>query len=346
MNRKIGLDIARAIAVGLVLLSHLTNALSDLGFLGVELFFALSGYLIGGILLRMLSSENVPSWRNIWVFWRRRWWRTLPNYSLFLPIFVVFHSLSDSTPGLRTILPCLVFAQGIVPSGIGFYEVSWSLCIEEWFYLLFPLAIMVFCQVGVPKGKAVWCAVVVFILGPILLREGLASSCDFDSIRKTTFARLDAIIYGVVISAIEARYDLSLVLRRQMLGAGIASLVLALGLSHFRLSHFRLADVMLFVFVPAGFALMLPWLAKVETFPAYLGFMRPVIYRLSLWSYSIYLCHIPVFFLVYWAFGDLRVHLGWNLFSKAVGIALAVVVSSQIYSRFEVRLTAMRPSQV
>ena len=93
-QRIFGLDLLRAIAIGLVLLCHITPffvfplapgwfaEVSALASLGVDLFFVLSGFLIGGILLRDL--DRGASFRSLVAFWSRRWWRTLPNYYLFL----------------------------------------------------------------------------------------------------------------------------------------------------------------------------------------------------------------------------------------------------------------------
>src|SRR5262249_13567018 len=94
-ERVFGLDLMRAIAIALVLVCH-SWALSDvpsywgegiasvLGVLGVELFFVLSGFLIGNILLRQF--EHGVDVGEMFSFWRRRWFRTLPAYYLYLLI--------------------------------------------------------------------------------------------------------------------------------------------------------------------------------------------------------------------------------------------------------------------
>src|ERR1700741_3248969 len=93
MNRIFGLDILRTLAILLVVFSHAlrfapvapeTHHLLELfmGYTGVELFFALSGFLIGGILLR--ENETAISAKSIGKFWFRRWMRTLPAYYLVL----------------------------------------------------------------------------------------------------------------------------------------------------------------------------------------------------------------------------------------------------------------------
>ncbi|HEX7914772.1 acyltransferase family protein, partial [Rudaea sp.] len=87
--RRFGLDAWRALAILLVLVGHasfwflpLTRELDvwySLAFLGVELFFVLSGFLIGGILIDKFRSGSF----HLRQFWIRRWLRTLPNYFLF-----------------------------------------------------------------------------------------------------------------------------------------------------------------------------------------------------------------------------------------------------------------------
>ena len=93
-SRNLGLDILRSVAIGLVLMAHsltfffrwtrldLDASYYVLGFLGVELFFVLSGFLIGRILIEDVLPER--SWRSLGRFYIRRWLRTLPPYYLVL----------------------------------------------------------------------------------------------------------------------------------------------------------------------------------------------------------------------------------------------------------------------
>jgi peptidoglycan/LPS O-acetylase OafA/YrhL len=88
-NRIYGLDVYRAIAIIIVVMGHgiLVNPQISPPFPvidGVELFFVLSGFLIGSILIRTLEKDNVFNFRSVLYFWKRRWFRTLPNYYLIL----------------------------------------------------------------------------------------------------------------------------------------------------------------------------------------------------------------------------------------------------------------------
>src|SRR5687768_15474997 len=91
-NRILRRDIVRATAIWLVLAAHTCPTRSYLQWpnvfavLGVELFFVLSGFLIGGSLIRLAEEGRLQSLANVWGFWRRRWFRTLPNYYLFLAL--------------------------------------------------------------------------------------------------------------------------------------------------------------------------------------------------------------------------------------------------------------------
>ncbi|HTV42772.1 MAG TPA: acyltransferase family protein [Candidatus Sulfotelmatobacter sp.] len=106
-ERYFGPDLIRALAIVLVLLSHTVPGGTEfpalgvaryyLGLLGVEIFFVLSGFLIGGILIDELYSDRLESISGTVSFWRRRWFRTLPNYYLFLAIIILQERLSSGT---------------------------------------------------------------------------------------------------------------------------------------------------------------------------------------------------------------------------------------------------------
>src|SRR5208283_2695708 len=95
-DHNFGLDLARFIAVALVLVTHCTSMFLSLtsikppvvvllsAFFGVELFFVLSGFLIGRLLFRIAETDPTP--RGWLIFMTRRWLRTLPLYFIWLLI--------------------------------------------------------------------------------------------------------------------------------------------------------------------------------------------------------------------------------------------------------------------
>jgi peptidoglycan/LPS O-acetylase OafA/YrhL len=108
---------------------------------GVSIFFVLSGFLIGRILLRTVLKENFNG-RMLIEFWIRRWFRTLPNYFFILSILVIYsfifvnQPLEDQPVHLYRYFS---FTQNLTSPHPNFFPEAWSLSVEEWFYLCIPI---------------------------------------------------------------------------------------------------------------------------------------------------------------------------------------------------------------
>lgn len=221
-QRNFGLDLIRAIAISLVLISHcsllfypdsqplIKTILMLGGTLGVDIFFVLSGYLIGGILLNHCENNKLQL-PDITYFWVRRWFRTLPNYFLILFIncflgIYLFKQIPDDIGSY------FYFFQNFSHAQSDFFTESWSLSIEEFSYLFTPMAVMLFYTIK-KNGK------MAFLLGSLLLIT-LAnfsrihyhlSEINMDyhfwttSLRKVVIYRIDAICYGFL-AIYAARY--------------------------------------------------------------------------------------------------------------------------------------------
>lgn len=138
-----GLDLLRAAAIAWVLVCHAGGfglLPSDyFGWMGVDLFFALSGFLIGGQLFRPLARGETPDYAG---FFARRLLRTLPAYLVVVGLYVAFPILWDRS-SLQPAWQFLTFTQNLFidPSKANSFSQAWSLCVEEQFYLLLPAAI-------------------------------------------------------------------------------------------------------------------------------------------------------------------------------------------------------------
>lgn len=212
-ERVFGLDLLRAIAILLVFGLHGLYILQPhtapihyghiAAFLGVELFFVLSGFLIGGILIRDI--EQAPGTgplppavlKN---FWLRRWYRTLPNYYLFLLLEILLIRFWHDIP-LHEFRDYFFFLQNFAWAQPNFYEVSWSLAVEEWFYLLMPLGLSAACRLTRSRAQAVLATALVAIVSVSLVRLAfvLAAQPLWDAaVRKVVVFRLDSIMFGVL----------------------------------------------------------------------------------------------------------------------------------------------------
>src|SRR5690606_37576027 len=109
---------------------------------GVGVFFVLSGFLIGGILIKDLNRYrfNIKTLRTFWI---KRWSRTLPNYFLYLFLSVLLIPILYSDFDLLWLINYSTFTHNLFSAPpYAFYGHSWSLSVEEWFYLLTPLLML------------------------------------------------------------------------------------------------------------------------------------------------------------------------------------------------------------
>jgi len=220
-NRVFGLDLMRALAIIFVVMGHgsmLEKANTHFPWIkildGVELFFVLSGFLIGGILIKIFQNDNPFRISTIFNFWIRRWFRTLPNYYLVLIlniIVVYFGIINEDFSHFNW--KFFFFLQNFSAPLTDFFWESWSLSIEEWFYLLFPLILgglyFLLNRHNIQRKYLFLGAIMIFLLVPFLLRFFIASQYNVDKfwlgtrIYKVVIFRLDGIALGLLAAFIK-----------------------------------------------------------------------------------------------------------------------------------------------
>ena len=214
-----GLDAVRALAVVAVLLFHLPQRYLPGGFLGVDLFFVLSGFLITGVLLRSVHPDGSLGLKH---FWSRRARRLLPALIVMLvivlPVYAIwFASPTDLEPARQDGLASLFYVTNWsqIWHGQSYFTATladsplrhmWSLAVEEQFYLVWPLVVMV--AVGRGGTKAVF--VTAYVLGAVaallLIVLGTTRVVSFNSLYLGTHTRAAAVLAGAALAAWFATY--------------------------------------------------------------------------------------------------------------------------------------------
>jgi peptidoglycan/LPS O-acetylase OafA/YrhL len=202
------LDGARGLAILLVLMFHfggpfpgepdlpskLLRASMAGGWVGVDLFFVLSGFLI----TRNLLADDGDRRGVLLRFWRNRALRIFPAYYLFL----IAHTLLSSTPSACYWLYYCNWTRAFDAVELGSARSHlWSLAIEEQFYLLWPLLVL-----GLSRRRLVWLAWTVVVLAPLLRGAALLAHAEPMLVYRGTPFRIDALVWGALI-ALGARWQ-------------------------------------------------------------------------------------------------------------------------------------------
>ncbi len=216
-TRLPGLDTLRALAIAVVMVFHLHGLLpgafapiARFGWMGVDLFFVLSGYLIGSQLLKPVRDGRGISLLN---FYRNRAYRILPVYLVVLALYV-FWPLWREAPGISPLWQFLTFTENFFVD----YSVNqafshvWSLCVEEHFYLLLPMIVLVMSRraaawktialltVFVALGVAVRSYQYFHVLSPMGRDSDAFGVGYIERIYYPTTTRLDGLLAGVTLA--------------------------------------------------------------------------------------------------------------------------------------------------
>lgn len=307
-SRIHGLDTLRALAVTLVVLHHYVLFVSDaptfgwvgeIGWAGVDLFFALSGYLIGNQIFQALRSPEGLSLRH---FYARRLLRTLPNFWVVLALYALWPAFRGDAPMLP-LWRYLSFTQNIrLEPGTAFSH-AWSLCIEEQFYMLLPALAMLGAVLRGPRRGA-WLAIAAaFALGmatrwQIWLDgpqgEG-ALHYYYKYVYYSSWCRFDELLAGVALALLKnyhAKAWISVIHHgNKLLAAG--SIVTAYAFWRFLDDHYGLETTVFgYPLLALGFSLLI--LAALAPGSLLHRVRVPGAASLALWSYAVYLLHKQV----------------------------------------------------
>jgi len=215
-HRQPGLDLLRALAIALVVIYHaglfgfvLPFRVQRFGWIGVDLFFVLSGYLIGGQLLSRLARGKGPDTR---LFYWRRALRILPAYLVIVAVYFFLPGALREYERMPPVWKFLTLTQNIGLRGGTAFSHAWSLCIEGQFYLLLPFVLLALVRTGrmsvsvlVPVAILAWCIVIRGVLAHVNISAPQVSFGWWQQwIYYPTYSRLDALTIGVSLAAIKS----------------------------------------------------------------------------------------------------------------------------------------------
>jgi peptidoglycan/LPS O-acetylase OafA/YrhL len=282
------LDGWRAFAIAGVLLCHsfASTYWSMSGALGVNLFFAISGYLITARLLAEHRSTGAFSLQN---FYLRRAFRILPPALIYLAVVAILAALGVVEASRTDIVSCLVFLRnywGAAPFHGWYTGHFWSLAVEEQFYVFWPLLLLF----SGPK-RARWVAPALAISFAVwrsvdMRHAWMADLFHNEALRNGSLRsdyRMDAILWGCTLAILTQTRDLKkLVSLKTSSWLAIAALVAAVALNVFQPKGYMIAQALLFpIAVIATVAQPQAWLSRIlESSP---------LQRIGRLSYSLYL---------------------------------------------------------
>lgn len=303
-GRNFGLDLFRVLAEFSVLLAHFLmwvayaeridgmQFMLIIGSVGLEFFFVMSGFLIGGMLLDITDrGVSVARWKEFTI---RRLLRVLPPYLVWLAVLWTFYPPASEQQ--FNILSFLTFTQNLAWASVGgqWFDVSWSLSVEFWFYISFGgLSLIAFKYAG---RVGFFVVTLLYIFIPLLARVAFHDLESWDlSIRKVVVFQLDAIAYGVLLVYAIRKYSLLLAWRSYLAITGAVVILCTVawwwGSEHQFNVQLSFNKIFILNFILVGLCMIFPWVLHIRC-------NNPRIVRLIGWlsdtSYAVYLVHLTV----------------------------------------------------
>ena len=342
-----GLDGIRAIAVIMVLAYHLKLALFKSGFLGVTVFFVLSGYLITGILISEVEEEGTIDLKN---FWLRRIRRLVPAVMSMAVVIIFVSAVVNKiifTKGCKDFLASVLgfnnwwqifnkvsyFEAAGVPSP---FTHCWSLAIETQFYLIYPLILLGIYKLVKSRGEGrakrgllfAGVTLLLALISVILMIVLFDPQQDASRVYYGTDTRAFSLLFGALLAIL---WDYRMVPRRlsasvnMVLGSVSFAVLLVMtiainGSSNFWYRGGQFFGTILTVLMVYAVSGRKTWLSRFLS--------NPVLKWIGDRSYSIYLWHYPIILLI-----SKGIKASWWI--TLIEIVLSVVLAELSYRFIE-----------
>ena len=294
-DRSVELDFVRGVAILLVvgfhalapatpyaLIAGIESTVKAVGWSGVDLFFVLSGFLVGGVLLSEYKKTGALDVKRFII---RRGLKIWPAYYF----YILFQVIVGRHPIQSFLVANLLHIQNYVGSSL---EHTWTLSVEEHFYLLLSLSIawMILRK---------WSARKMILTFAVMLCLVLAIRCAtwyaglHEMAQHGTHTRIDSLLFGVVLTALlqfYPRYFAAIVNRKGLLISIFVSAIAFVALAHDKLTIlYSIGYTWIYVAYGAFMLLLYGHSGTIRDFVAY-----RVVAKVGVYSYGIYLWHLSV----------------------------------------------------
>jgi peptidoglycan/LPS O-acetylase OafA/YrhL len=346
MKRSFGIDFIRTFAIALVIFRHYGYYTGfNYGHFAIEFLFVVSGFLIGQILFNdFFSTESIEP-ASLKRFMIRRWFRILPLYYFCLLVkFIIAPQIGWK------IFYYIFFLQNHF-YGIDFYPVSWTLVIDEWFYLGVPLMLFLFIRFVAHKSNHILGFIIGVIVAINLARFFWVNQTDaqWQGLVGNVPFRQDTLLFGVLLAFIKKKYNTVF----QRLDNPVAFLIALGGVVAFifvmRSIRYPVDNVneyiwtRTFAFSIISFLIMLtlPWLENsfpVSDKPVFRRWNSFIVWGSKL-SYALYLVHADVKHIFLPHLLDLGIP---ELIAGLILIGISIAISVILYKILEKPLLIVR----
>tara|TARA_B110000902_G_scaffold263180_1_gene341710 strand:+ start:444 stop:1487 length:1044 start_codon:yes stop_codon:yes gene_type:complete len=336
------IDQLRFIAAFTVAITHLIIVqkglnvnLEIISSMSVEIFFIISGFVLAPQILKTIKTKNLINYK---IFLIRRWYRTIPLYLLSL----ILTSILLGNLFTFDFFKYFFFVQNFFNNSLNvdFFSIAWSLSVEEWFYIIFPLFLLISFKIfNLNKADHVVLVTIFFILIIFLIRFFYSDYSEWGSnVRRIVIFRLDSIAFGFILFFVKDK-----IILKKINNMILILFFLILSIFVFKIFEMNISDnphlfKVIFHYTVALWGSSIVFLCYI--FDKYITNTSFINFNLYLGkiSYSIYLFHLMLIYIIS--------TLNFLSFSLLLGLFIffQIILSTLLYHYFEKPILNSRPN--
>ena len=337
-KRYSSIDQLRFIAALCVAISHLVIFKKGyninyeiISSIAVEVFFIISGFVLAPQIINLLNQDNFKNYR---VFILRRWYRTIPLYVLSLVLISILLGKFISLDFFKY----LFFIQNFISIWVNadYFSIAWSLSVEEWFYIIFPMYLILITKIS--NNINIFYSCVIFITIILMIRLIFSPDDEWgQNVRRIVIYRLDSIVFGILLFLIKNKIKNIIATKLILLFLVCFFSIIVFEILKINAVEKKYYYQIAFHYVVAIWGSSIVFLFYVLDKQIKNKFYINLNLYLGKISYSIYLFHLPIIYLI-------------SIFEWPLVLAILIYIflqfsfSSLIYIYFEEPILKSRPN--